>query len=87
MNALSPKLLFQTLRKFQLSKDDLQKNIQEFEVDGVIVVINGELKILDLNYEAVKTEKDLQKRIINAVNTATSAMQEQNFQALQGITV
>ena len=80
---LDPKVVFQTLRKVSLTQDDLKKNIQEFEYEGVKVVINGELKVLDINTEGV--EGDVNEKIIKAVNIAIESMQKEHVEALQNL--
>ncbi len=83
MANIDPKAVFQTLRKVKLSQDDLKKDIQEFEHEGVVVVINGECKILDLNFEKVKNDPDLERKIIDTINLAISSTQRKQVEALQ----
>ena len=76
-----PQYVFQQIRQLKLTQDDLKREITEGESDEMHVVVNGELKLLDLKVPGLPPAK--QNALKNLINKAYTEAQGKIMLPLQ----
>lgn len=69
-------------------KKELENTYIEAEVDGLVVTVNGEMKVEKVEFEDTKIIGDkaaLEKAILEAVNKGMKKAQEVAAQKMQGV--
>lgn len=69
-----PQYVFQQIRQLKLTQDDLKRDITEVLQDDIRVVVNGELKVIDLEVSGLTV--DQKKLLKEALNKAFTQAQE-----------
>lgn len=77
--------MMKQMKDLKKAQKELKKITAEIEKDGVKVVVNGEMKIVDITFDNVSDVKKLQKTIKETVNEAINKVQFDSAQALSGI--
>lgn len=77
--------LMKQMKDLKKAQKELKKITAEIDKDGVKVIVNGEMKIVELTFDNVSDPKKLQKSIKEAVNEALNKVQFDSAQALSGL--
>ncbi|MCF7836160.1 YbaB/EbfC family nucleoid-associated protein [Candidatus Gracilibacteria bacterium] len=79
---MDPQITFQQIRQLKLTQDDLRANIFEVQSKGVKVVVNGELKFLEIDLPK-KITPEVLKSLKSILNRASKKAQAGNLKAIQ----
>ena len=82
------KKLMQLQQEAMKVKKDLENTFIEAEVDGLVVTVNGEMKVEKVEFEDTKIIGDkaaLEKAILEAVNKGMKKAQEVAAEKMQGV--
>lgn len=71
---MDPKLVFQQIRQMKLTQDDLRADIFEVKSKGIRVVVNGEMKFLEINLPA-KITPAVVKELTSVINKVVKKVQ------------
>ncbi|MFA5352043.1 MAG: hypothetical protein WC304_02045 [Candidatus Gracilibacteria bacterium] len=75
---MDPKLVFQQIRQMKLTQDDLRADIFEVKGKGIRVVVNGEMKFLEVNLPA-KITPAVAKELISVLNKTVKKVQSNSL--------
>ncbi len=79
-----PQITFQQIRQLKLTQDDLKREIFETQEGPMKMVMNGEMKVLDLEIPEMKD--DQKKQLITLLNKGISNAQKKILEPLKSLT-
>lgn len=79
---MDPQITFQQIRQLKLTQDDLRSKIFEVKGKGIKIVVNGELKFLEIELPKKITPAVL-KSLRSILNRASKKAQTGSLKAIQ----